>query len=56
MVSLHIYAPPLNRDLQGFDLGYDNDVEINEVQLPEETVQFLMARSPIKEDPSDYVI
>jgi hypothetical protein len=45
LVTLHIYAPPLNRELQGFDLGYANDVEIQEVQLPEQTVKYLVASS-----------
>lgn len=56
LVTLHIYAPPLNRELQGFDLGYANEVQVEEVQLPEETVRFLVASSPIKGLDLEYTI
>lgn len=43
LVTLHIYSPPLQAAMQGFDLGYANDVQLQEVQLPQEIVQYLMA-------------
>lgn len=42
VVSLHIYAPPLQRDLQGADLGYHNNVFPKEVTLPNEVVRYLL--------------
>jgi predicted metal-dependent enzyme (double-stranded beta helix superfamily) len=42
VVSLHIYAPPLERKLQGADLGYHNDVLPQEVTLPNEVVRYLL--------------
>jgi quercetin dioxygenase-like cupin family protein len=54
LVTLHIYSPPLNRELQGFDLGYANQVELQEVQLPEETVRYLVAaRNGTEAEPVD---
>jgi cysteine dioxygenase len=43
LVTLNIYAPPLQSELKSFDLGYSNDVTIQEVHLPEEVIQILMA-------------
>lgn len=42
VMSLHIYAPPLERELQGADLGYHNDVLPQEVTLPNEVVRYLL--------------
>jgi predicted metal-dependent enzyme (double-stranded beta helix superfamily) len=42
VVSLHIYAPPLKRELQGADLGYHNDVLPKEVTLPNEVVRYVL--------------
>jgi quercetin dioxygenase-like cupin family protein len=42
VVSLHIYAPPLQRELQGADLGYHNNVYPKEVTLPGEIVRYLL--------------
>lgn len=42
VVSLHIYAPPLERELQGADLGYHNDVFPKEVELSNEVVRYLL--------------
>ncbi|MBY0403970.1 MAG: cysteine dioxygenase family protein [Cyanobacteria bacterium] len=47
LVTLNIYSPPLQTDLQGFDLGYSNPVTLREVQLPEEIVKVLMAVPPL---------
>lgn len=56
LMTLHIYSPPLQTELQGFDLGYANDVQIEEVQVSEDIVRYLRAASPfIQEDPN-YVI
>ncbi|MEM0950643.1 MAG: cysteine dioxygenase family protein [Cyanobacteria bacterium P01_H01_bin.74] len=44
-VSLHIYAPPLKRDLQGADMGYNNAVELKEVNLPEQVFQYFLGLS-----------
>lgn len=43
LVTLNIYAPPLQSELKSFDLGYSNDVTIKEVHLPEEVIRILMA-------------
>lgn len=43
LVTLNIYAPALQMELQGFDLGYSNPVQLTEVQLPDELVKVLMA-------------
>jgi quercetin dioxygenase-like cupin family protein len=42
VVSLHIYAPPLKRELQGADLGYHNEVLPKEVTLPNEVVRYFL--------------
>lgn len=47
VVSLHIYAPPLERELQGADMGYHNTVLPKEVTLPNDVVRyFLGAAAP----------
>lgn len=47
VVSLHIYAPPLPRDLQSADMGYHNTILPQEVTLPNEVVSYLLgAASP----------
>lgn len=43
LVTLNIYAPALQTELQGFDLGYSNPVQLKEVQLPDSLVRVLMA-------------
>ncbi len=44
VVSLHIYAPPLERQLQGADIGlnYHNTVLPKEVVLPNNVLRYLM--------------
>ena len=42
VVSLHIYAPPLERELQGPDMGYHNSVQPKEVPLPNDVVRYLL--------------
>lgn len=42
VVSLHVYAPPLKRELQGADMGYHNGVLPQEVTLPNEVVRYFM--------------
>jgi predicted metal-dependent enzyme (double-stranded beta helix superfamily) len=42
VMSLHIYAPPLNRELQGADMGYHNTVTPHEITLPNEVVRYLL--------------
>jgi quercetin dioxygenase-like cupin family protein len=47
VVSLHVYAPPLARELQGADMGYHNTVLPQEARLPNEIVRYLLgAASP----------
>jgi predicted metal-dependent enzyme (double-stranded beta helix superfamily) len=41
-VSLHIYAPPLERELQGADMGYHNTVLPQEIMLPDEVVRYCL--------------
>lgn len=45
VVSFHVYAPPLKKDIQSLDLGYDNDVSVEEVQLPQSAVKFIMGQA-----------
>jgi quercetin dioxygenase-like cupin family protein len=42
VVSLHVYAPPLERELQGADMGYHNTVLPQEVTLPNEVVRYFL--------------
>jgi predicted metal-dependent enzyme (double-stranded beta helix superfamily) len=42
VVSLHIYAPPLNRELQGADMGYHNDIIPKEVTLPNDVARYFL--------------
>ncbi len=42
VVSLHVYAPPLKRELQGADMGYHNGVIPQEVTLSNEVVRYFM--------------
>lgn len=42
VISLHIYAPPLERELQGADMGYHNAVEPKEIQLPDYALQYFL--------------
>lgn len=42
VVSLHIYAPPLKRELQGADMGYHNTVLPQEVELPSEVIRYFL--------------
>ncbi len=46
LVTFHIYSPPLQTRFQGFDLGYANEVQLHEVQLPQDVIRILMARVP----------
>jgi mannose-6-phosphate isomerase-like protein (cupin superfamily) len=48
LVTLHIYSPPIDPALQGFDLGYANEVSLHEVQLPDEAVvRYIKAVPPV---------
>lgn len=47
LVSLHIYSPPLDEKLLGASLGYSNKIRLNEVQLLEKTISYLMADKPL---------
>jgi len=42
VVSLHVYAPPLKRELQGADMGYHNTVIPQEVTLPTEVMRYFL--------------
>lgn len=42
VVSLHVYAPPLIRELQGADMGYHNTVLPKEVHLPSEVIGYFL--------------
>lgn len=42
VVSLHVYAPPLKRELQGADMGYHNTVIPKEVNLPNDVVRYFL--------------
>jgi predicted metal-dependent enzyme (double-stranded beta helix superfamily) len=48
VVSLHVYAPPLERELQGADMGYHNTVLPCEVQLPNDVVRFFLGAASQK--------
>lgn len=48
VVSLHIYAPPLDRSLQGPDMGYHNTVLPKEIQLPDDVVRYLLGAAAKK--------
>ena len=48
VVSLHIYAPPLIRELQGADMGYHNTVVPQEVTLPTEVIQYFLGAASEK--------
>ena len=43
-VSLHIYAPPLGDEYKSADAGYDNEVEFQEMELPDKAVEYLLGR------------
>lgn len=42
VVSLHVYAPPLERELQGADMGYNNTVLPQEVTLSDDVVRYFL--------------
>ena len=42
VVSLHIYAPPLDIDRQNADLGYHNTIIPSEVTLPNEVIRYYL--------------
>jgi quercetin dioxygenase-like cupin family protein len=42
VVSLHVYAPPLKRELQGADLGYHNTVLPQEVAVSDDVFRYLL--------------
>ena len=48
VVSFHVYAPGLERAVMGVDLGYDNATEVQEVQLPDDVVSYIMAQTAPK--------
>lgn len=56
LVTLHIYSPALQTEFQGFDLGYANEVVLQEIQLPDSVVQFLMAKTATSDVPEEYMI
>lgn len=49
VVSLHVYAPPLERDLQGADMGYHNNVVPQEVYLQNDVIRYMLGacREPV---------
>lgn len=56
LVTLHVYSPPLQREHQGFDLGYANEVAIEEIQLSEDVIKYLKAASPFADGVPNYSI
>ena len=48
VVSLHIYAPPLDRELQGADMGYHNTVIPQEITLPNEVIRYYLGAAADK--------
>ncbi|MBX2861198.1 MAG: cysteine dioxygenase family protein [Vampirovibrio sp.] len=52
-ISLNIYSPALEQQYRGFDLGYDNQVELQEMQLPQEMVRYFMGLVPRIAAPAD---
>lgn len=42
-MTLHIYAPPLGEAYKNPDLGYANERNIQELQLPDEIRRYIMA-------------
>lgn len=48
VVSLHVYAPPLKRELQGADMGYHNTVLPQEVQLSDDVIRFYLGAAAAK--------
>jgi predicted metal-dependent enzyme (double-stranded beta helix superfamily) len=48
VVSLHVYAPPLKRELQGADMGYHNTVLPQEVTLPNEVIRYYLGAATEK--------
>jgi predicted metal-dependent enzyme (double-stranded beta helix superfamily) len=42
-ITMHVYSPPLGEAFLNPDLGYSNEVTVEEIQLPDEMVQVLMA-------------
>lgn len=55
-VTLNIYSPPLQKEFQGFDLGYANDVKLEEIQLSDDVVRYLRAASPLANTEVNYTI
>jgi quercetin dioxygenase-like cupin family protein len=45
VISLHIYAPPLERELQGADMGYHNTVEPKETILPDHVIRYFLGHA-----------
>lgn len=56
VVSLHVYAPPLERNLQKDDLGAVYDNEVREVALPEEITRFMLGKIHADGKPFDPVL
>ncbi len=56
LVTLHIYSPPLQTELQGFDLGYANEVQIEEIQLSQDVIRYIRAASPFLPSDANYSI
>jgi predicted metal-dependent enzyme (double-stranded beta helix superfamily) len=48
VVSLHVYAPPLKRELQGADMGYHNTVLPQEVTLSNEIIRYYLGAAAEK--------
>lgn len=48
VVSLHIYAPPLKRELQGADLGYHNTVLPQEIIMSDEVIRYYLGAAAEK--------
>ncbi len=57
-VTLHIYSPPLGKEYLNPDLGYSNETKMEEIQLPDEVVRYMMACTVQAEgaDNSSYTI
>ncbi|MBY0451116.1 MAG: cupin domain-containing protein [Cyanobacteria bacterium] len=46
VVTLNIYAAPLLPEYHNPDLGYSNEVAVQELQLPNQVVQYVLGRLP----------
>ena len=55
VVMLNIYSPPLENMLGDTELKYANPVEINELKLPEKTIQFLKAALAVTNKDFNYL-